>query len=154
MSSRPFREAVKHDKGKPPVGIIPYVALVEEGYAMGSGKHKYSKHNYIQGEGLSWSQVADAALRHIYKFLGGLHWDEDSPELHHLGCARAELGMLLHLIDEGKGKDDRLEYVRGGYGNIDEMRKQRLAEMQKLSDLKADQAEKNSFQAALENQRA
>jgi hypothetical protein len=109
--------AMKYDRGKPPLGIIPKVALDECAYALGVGVDKYSKHNYING-GMKYSRLADAALRHIYAWLSGEDWDADRQELHHLGCALAELSMLVHVIDEGKGEDDRLEYERDTFGVI------------------------------------
>lgn len=129
MSSQPLvTMAVKYDRGKPPLGIIPAVALAECAYALGVGVSKYSKHNYINSGGLAYSRLADAALRHIFKFLGGVDFDEDHPELHSLGCAMAELSMLIHLIDENKGIDDRLEYKREIFGVIDLLRETNLKE--------------------------
>lgn len=121
-------KATKHDLGKPPISMIPYAALAEEAYAMGSGVAKYSKHNYMLGGGLDWSRPLDAALRHLMKFAQGKMWDEDNPSLTHLGCARAELGMLIHLIDEEVGRDDLLDYQKDSDGWFAEARSQKEKE--------------------------
>jgi hypothetical protein len=99
--------AQKFNQGKPRLAILPMAALVEEALAMEYGCKKYSKHNYLNGEGIPISEYLDAALRHIYAYASGEDLDLESG-LNHIGCARANLGMLLHALSLNKTTDDRL----------------------------------------------
>jgi hypothetical protein len=102
---------VKYNAGKPPLSWIPRPALRWFAQALKFGGDKYSKHNYIKGEGLPYSWLLDAALRHLTDFQDGEDFDPES-NLHHLAHAGATIAMLIHLISEGKGVDDRIEFIR------------------------------------------
>lgn len=97
-------KGTKYDGGKPKIALIPYVALEEEGKAFLHGEIKYGKHNYKQG--MEALRLASAAQRHIGLWLSGIEIDADSGA-HHLGCARANLAMIMELQKIGKLDDDR-----------------------------------------------
>ena len=84
--------ANKLDDGKPPLGLIPYSALMEEARVLGFGVEKYGAHNWRQG--LEWQRLIDAALRHILAFNNGKDLDPETG-LHHLAHARCSLGFLI-----------------------------------------------------------
>jgi hypothetical protein len=91
----------KHDSGKPPISLIPRVAIEQEALVMGFGAEKYGKGNWSNG--LSYSRLIDACLRHTLAFADG---EDNDPEtgLSHLAHARCCLGMLLAMPTEW---DDR-----------------------------------------------
>lgn len=97
-------EGIKHDQGKAPLGLIPGPALIEEAKAFADGRKKYGQWNYKKG--MDWTRLLDAALRHIVAFKEGEQCAEDSG-VHHLGHARACLGMLMDYEANGLGNDDR-----------------------------------------------
>lgn len=100
-------KAKKFDSGKPPMALIPPAGEVHEALAMANGQVKYGTHNYLQG-GLTALQLLSAAKRHINAFIQGEEIAADSG-VHHLGHARACLGMLLQLQALGTLVDDRFK---------------------------------------------
>lgn len=100
--------AIKKDEGKPKVHLLPPQVLLDVAGVMTMGSQKYSDYNYKLGEGLDHVRLADAALRHILKYLTGQDINNEDPgNFHHIDCAIAGLMMLKDLINEGKGKDGR-----------------------------------------------
>lgn len=99
-------EGVKHDKGKPPLSIIPLEALQLEAKVFAFGAAKYGKSNYKKG--MAWSRVIDAALRHIFAYANGENLDPESG-MSHLGHARCCLAMLAFYEANQVGVDDRKE---------------------------------------------
>lgn len=99
-------EAKKNDMDKPDLTLIPRVALWEEAKAMMYGAKLYGRHNYRLGGGLDWHRLSAAALRHLTSWNDGEDTDPESG-LSHLAHARANLGMLMQLIDDHLGQDCR-----------------------------------------------
>lgn len=95
---------IKHDAGKPPITLIPRVALEQEAQAFAYGAAKYGKGNYQLG--MKWSRMADAAMRHILAFMDGEDKDPET-QLSHLAHARASLAMLIYNVENKVGEDDR-----------------------------------------------
>lgn len=96
--------AHKKDEGKPPLSLIPRVALDAEAKVFGFGAKKYGRHNFKAG--MDWSRVIDASLRHITAFADGEDLDPESG-LSHIAHARASLAMLMYYVETKAGKDDR-----------------------------------------------
>jgi hypothetical protein len=96
--------AIKHDKGKPDLSLVPYVAMIHEARAFMDGEKKYGRYNYLNG--FTASRLVAAALRHIFDYMDGDDTAEDSG-VHHLGHARACLAMILHLEETGGLVNDR-----------------------------------------------
>ncbi len=96
--------AIKHDANKPSIGLLPREALVAEAQVLDFGAEKYGTYNWKQG--MLWSRLSDAALRHILAWIDG---EDNDPEtgLSHLAHARASLGFLIHYADRNIGTDDR-----------------------------------------------
>jgi hypothetical protein len=95
---------VKHDEGKAPLSLLTKESLEAEAYAFEYGAKKYSKNNYKQG--LEWSRVLDAAMRHVVAFSSGESIDNESG-LNHLWHAKACLAMLIYYYENKVGTDDR-----------------------------------------------
>lgn len=96
--------AVKHDEGKPRLSLIPGDVLVGLARVMEHGAAKYGEGNWA--EGMEWTRMADAALRHVYAFLAKDDVDADSklPAIDH---ALACLVILSAYQKRQLGKDDR-----------------------------------------------
>lgn len=97
-------QGVKHDQGKPDLSHITYelvecVARVRE-----FGAKKYARNNWKKG--FKYTRSCAAALRHIFKYLGG---EDNDPEsgLSHIGHAICCLEHLLHDSLYRPENDDR-----------------------------------------------
>lgn len=95
---------IKHDSGKPPLGLLPPKALREVAEVMAFGAKKYGKHNYLAG--MDWSRLYDAMLRHVNSFIDG---EDNDPEtgLSHIAHASCCALFLLEYIKRDIGTDDR-----------------------------------------------
>jgi len=97
-------QAMKKDIGKPPLSLISRAALEEEARVMAFGAGKYGTHLWRQG--MDFSRLMDAALRHVYAFADGEDMDKETG-LSHLAHARCCLAFLLEYQGKRIGKDDR-----------------------------------------------
>ena len=98
------KKGTKLDSGKPPISLIPREALEEEAKALAFGANKYGRYNFR--DGIEYSRLIDAAMRHILAFSDGEDIDEESL-CNHIGNARANLGMLLYMVKNKPEMDDR-----------------------------------------------
>lgn len=102
----PTSGGVKHDSGKPPLGLLPWRALIEVAKVLDHGAKTYGKFNWKGG--FQYSRLYDAALRHLTAFVEGQDNDEESGLSHlaHLSCCTL---FLLTQVLEKKcgGLDDR-----------------------------------------------
>lgn len=103
-----MKKAIKHDKGKPRMDLIDPYGEIGEAKAMGHGANKYHDFNYLSGEGLQWGQLYAACRRHLNAWKRGEDLDKESG-LPHLYHAKACIGMLIGLIERGKGLDNRFK---------------------------------------------
>lgn len=98
--------AIKHDKGKLRYDLLPPEALREIVKAFTFGADKYGDRNWEKGEGLLWGKAFGAIMRHCWAFWRGEDIDKES-QVHHLGCAGAEVLFLLTYSIRGFKGDDR-----------------------------------------------
>ena len=96
--------AVKHDEGKPDFTQISWELLEAHGRVREFGAKKYSRNNWKKGFKITRSLAA--ALRHIFKFLGGEDNDTESG-LNHLGHAVCCLEHALYDFIHHPENDDR-----------------------------------------------
>ncbi len=91
---------------KVPMHLIPTGGLVHEARAMANGAAKYGPFNWRDKKIIGSVYIA-AALRHIYAYLDG---EDNAPDsgVHHLGHARACLGILLDAMETDSLEDDRV----------------------------------------------
>ena len=101
--------ARKDDAGKPPLSLIPRSALLAEARVMAKGAVKYGAHNWRQG--MSWSRLLDAAMRHLTAYADGQDIDdgEGGSGESHLANARCCLAFLIEYAEQGLGEDDRFK---------------------------------------------
>lgn len=97
---------IKFDQGKPPLGLINRTAIEQEALVMAYGVKKYGEHQWRNG--MNYSRLADAALRHLYAFLDGEDLDKETG-LSHLAHARCCLAFLLEYQGKSVGTDDRFK---------------------------------------------
>jgi hypothetical protein len=102
--------AIKNDKDKPRLGLIPTHAIFAAGRALtyGADGGKYGDYNYKTGEGLDWNRYYDAVLRHLFAWIGGEDKDKEST-LSHLDHAIAGISMLIDAVESDVGKDTRFK---------------------------------------------
>lgn len=87
---------VKHDTGKPPMSLLDRHALEDVARVLAFGANKYAAHNWRQG--IAYSRLLDAALRHLFAFAAGEDTDPESglPHLAHAGCCVMFLQGMTH----------------------------------------------------------
>lgn len=90
---------------KPMLSIISPIAEAHESFAMMDGHYKYGPYNW-RDKNVKARIYVDAALRHIKAWEEGEEYAVDSGA-HHLGHARACLGILLDAQETGCMIDDR-----------------------------------------------
>lgn len=100
------KEAVKFDTNKSPLGLISRIAIEEEAKVMEFGRQKYGAHNWRQG--MDFSRLVDAMLRHTYAFADGEDFDKETG-LSHLAHARCCAAFLLEYQGVKVGTDDRFK---------------------------------------------
>jgi hypothetical protein len=92
---------------KVPMGQVPPVAVAHEACAMLDGSLKYGYRNWREKQ-VRATVYIDACKRHLDAWLEGQEYAEDSG-VHHLGHARACLGILLDAQESDKLLDDRVK---------------------------------------------
>lgn len=98
------REGRKDDAGKNMLSLLPTDAIDELGKVFTLGAKKYSKHNYLNG--MDWSRVQDALLRHYFAWAGGETNDPVDGQHHLASVAWCALALIMYQ-KHGLGKDDR-----------------------------------------------
>lgn len=102
-------EGRKDDTEKTCLDLLPVRSLELLGRVLTFGARKYNAYNWSQG--IAWSRLYAATLRHLFAFWGGEDIDKDSGQ-HHLACAMCEIAFLLEHSEHKLGVDDRPTYGR------------------------------------------
>lgn len=97
-------DGLKYDANKPPLGLLPRVALDETAKVLAYGAKKYATHNWRKGIG--HQRLVNAALRHIYAWNEG---EDNDPEsgLSHLAHALCCLSFAITEHATHPELDDR-----------------------------------------------
>lgn len=98
--------ARKETQGKPPMQLLPPLALRLVALGFGYGRGKYGAWNYLQGQGLSLTELAGAAMRHLNAWIAGEDVDAESG-CRHLAMAACCVLMILESEERKTGQDDR-----------------------------------------------
>ena len=92
-------------ESKVPLGLCSPAGIFHEAMAMNNGAEKYGAWNFREVD-IKASVYYHAALRHIMLYMDGEELAPDS-KVHHLGHAKACLGIWLDAIATGNYVDDR-----------------------------------------------
>ena len=100
----------KYDAGKEPIDLLDPDYLFGTARVLAFGAGKYAPYNWA--EGMKWSRVFAALMRHMWKWWRGEDRDEETGEYHlyHASCC---LMFLARYQMDGTGEDDRYK----GYTN-------------------------------------
>lgn len=101
---RAITGAVKDNRSKARMDLIPYLPLYGAAEVLGYGAAKYKPNNWRLG--LSWSQTFASLQRHLWAFNEGKDIDPESG-LPHIDHAMCQLLFLSHYYHAGEGIDDR-----------------------------------------------
>ncbi len=105
----PTKGGIKFDGGKPQWHLLPLETLEGVVRVLMHGAKKYAPFNWANG--MPYTRVLDATMRHINAIYQGEDKDPDSG-LDHVDHALCELIFLKYYMLHGKGEDDR--FKRGG----------------------------------------
>jgi hypothetical protein len=89
------------------MAAVPPAAIAHESLAMQDGERKYGYRNYRSKKVRARIYIS-ACMRHLNAWLEGEEEAEDSG-IHHLGHARACLGIILDAQENGTLLDDRVK---------------------------------------------
>lgn len=103
VQTKPLK-AKKYDNAKPDLSLVPRASMDAIARAMGYGATKYGRDNYL--EGMEWSRMIAAAMRHLTAFNERQELDSESG-LSHLDHALACLAILAEYKERGLGLDNR-----------------------------------------------
>jgi len=90
---------------KPRLSLVPPAGIIHEALAMANGADKYGPYNW-RDKKVQMMIYLEAAMRHIMSFQDGEEFASDSG-VHHLGHARACLGIILDAIATDSIIDNR-----------------------------------------------
>jgi hypothetical protein len=97
---------IKFDQDKIQLSLITRESIEAEAKAFAYGANKYGRDNYKKG--MNWSRLLDATLRHVFAFMDGQDFDDES-KLNHLAHAKTNLAMLIYYYENKVGTDDRFK---------------------------------------------
>ena len=103
-------KATRHNSGKPKVSLVLEASEAIDGLALALeyGVTKYGRGNYMQGNGLKLTEVADSLLRHTKAWLDGENIDPESG-LPHVDLMQANT-LMLSQLSKTRDNDDRTKY--------------------------------------------
>ena len=105
----------RYNKGKVRWGLVDQRSFEPMVRVLEFGATKYSAHNWKKG--LSWIEICESMLRHIYAFMDGEDLDSDS-NLEHIGHIQCNAMFLSYMFRMRKDLDDR--YKNKCCGGFDE----------------------------------
>lgn len=94
---------IKFDTEKVDMSLLSAAATLKVAAVMTYGKRKYSAHNWRNGIG--YSRLIAAALRHMFAYLAGERLDPET-KMSHLAHAVCCLMMILEFEDTRPDLDD------------------------------------------------
>lgn len=97
---------LKFDSQKPDLSLIPGHVILELGNVLTMGKMKYGAHNWR--EGISYSRIISAAMRHMAAIQDGEDIDPESG-CYHAAHIMANMAFLLEFYRDRFDLDDRFK---------------------------------------------
>ena len=99
----------KYDNGKSRLDLLPVLALEEVANVLAVGAKKYGSNNWR--EGMAWTRVLAAMLRHTFAWMRGEDNDEETG-LSHMAHAVCCGLFLLEYVLTSTGVDNRVKLNR------------------------------------------
>ena len=100
----PLPPAQRHDAGKPPLSLLPFLALEQVALVLRFGAQKYDRHQWLGG--MDWDRCEDSLLRHYSQWQRGQDLDAESG-LRHMAHVTCNALFLLTFELLGRGRDTR-----------------------------------------------
>ena len=97
-------EGLRKDEGKLRLDLIPAEWVEGLGAVLTFGAQKYEDRNWEKG--MAWGKCLGPGLRHVFKWVRGETYDEESG-LHHLYHAAWNFLALAYYQERNLGTDDR-----------------------------------------------
>lgn len=97
-----LQQGTKDDDGKPRYDLLDPYAIDQLARVLSFGAQKYAPHNWRNG--LTYSRLIAATLRHTFYFLWGQTNDPET-RLHHMAHAMC---CCMFIVGLGKDSDDRI----------------------------------------------
>lgn len=108
------QEALNYDEGKNPLHLLPTEALEAVATVLAkntiAGGGKYPPHNWRSG--MKYSRCSSSLLRHMFAFLRGEDYDDESNLLHIAHVAVRALFLLQYQLDDLAHFDDRYKETK------------------------------------------
>ena len=98
-------EALKYDKGKPDLTLVPIEAMYMMAEGFEYGARKYARGNY-RLSAMGWTRLCAASLRHTFQWLFVEDVDQESG-CNHISLALCSLAMLAFQIKNHPEADNR-----------------------------------------------
>ncbi len=121
-------EAARFDEGKNRLDLIPPWSIDQIAQVYTYGTIKYDDDNWWKG--MPWKKVIGPMLRHIWKWLRGEKYDDESG-LHHLAHAAWQCIALMEYERNKIGRDNRVPYTLDLMD--EEQRKRRIDKWKELA---------------------
>tara|TARA_A100001015_G_scaffold273033_1_gene328115 strand:- start:387 stop:695 length:309 start_codon:yes stop_codon:yes gene_type:complete len=100
---------MKYDDGKPPIHLVPTLAIESAARVLEFGAKKYGENNWRDDINTTeWSRSYSSLQRHLMAYWNKEDIDPESGLLH-LDHALTQLIILRVAYEEGKDMDDRYE---------------------------------------------
>ena len=96
-------EAIRYNKGKPRLGLIPLEYMSDMANALEYGATKYNMTNWQKGQKVS--SILDSCMRHLAKLQLGEAIDEESG-VHHVGLAMTNLMFIAYNLKHKPENND------------------------------------------------
>lgn len=102
-------EAVKLDNGKPDWSLVPFEALEGMVRVLEFGANKYQAYNFAKGDGLDYTRLISATIRHISAFARGEDIDPESglSHIHHCQCNLLFISYFIAHKEKYTKNDNR-----------------------------------------------
>jgi hypothetical protein len=101
----------KDDSNKVRYDLIPPNALHELASVYTMGAQKYAAHNWLSGNGLQYTRLFNAIMRHCWAWIAGEDLDPESG-LHHMAHAAFSCFAIVEYHRLKKGIDDRYDKLQ------------------------------------------
>lgn len=95
---------VRDNSAKPDPTLVCPEMILGTARALTYGCQKYSRNNFLKGEGMPLEVVLASLQRHLLSYQSGEYHDTESG-LAHLDHVGANLSMLFALIENGKERE-------------------------------------------------